>query len=80
MWVVYPLPAEGQLVLVALLRPLFLHPRESGVEPMTGPRVMVDEVDFAFVRVGLLPVGWERPQGVAVRGRRFAIMILVALK
>ena len=34
--VVYPLPAEGELVLVAVLWPLLLHPRQPGVEPVRG--------------------------------------------
>ena len=34
--VVDPLPAEGQLPLVAVLRPLLLHARQPGVQPVGG--------------------------------------------
>ena len=34
--VVDPLPAEGELTLVAVLWPLLLHPGESGVQPVRG--------------------------------------------
>ena len=34
--VVDPLPAEGELPLVAVLWPLLLHPGQSGVQPVRG--------------------------------------------
>ena len=34
--VIDPLPAEGQLPLVAVLWPLLLHPGQSGVQPVRG--------------------------------------------
>ena len=34
--VVYPLPPEGQLVLLAVLGSLLLHPGESRVQPVRG--------------------------------------------
>ena len=34
--VVYPLPSKGQLPLVAVFRPLLLHPGESRIQPVRG--------------------------------------------
>ena len=35
-WVVYPFPAKGQLVVLAVLGPLLLDPRQPGVQPVGG--------------------------------------------
>jgi hypothetical protein len=36
MRIVYPLPAEGELVVLAILRPLLLHARQPRVQPVRG--------------------------------------------
>ena len=38
--IVYPLPTEGQLVVVALFQFLLLHPFQSGVQPGRGPSIV----------------------------------------
>ena len=46
--VVDALPPERQLVVVALLGPLLLHPRQPRVQPVRRARVVVDEVRLAL--------------------------------
>ena len=61
-WVVYPLPAEGQFVLVTLLRSLLLDSYQPRVQPVGSARGVVDEVRLALVSVSLLPVRRQRAQ------------------
>ena len=68
MRIIYPLPTKRKFVICAVLRPLFLHPRKPGVQPMTRPRIMIDKVGLPFVRVSFFPVGRQGSQGVMGQG------------
>ncbi len=64
--IVDSLPTEGQLILVALFGSALLNARQSGVEPMRRPRVVVYKVGLALIRVGLFPVGGQGAELVGV--------------
>ena len=58
---------RGELTILAALQQVLLHPLDqSGVQPVSGARVVVNEVLLVVACVGNLPVGRQGPHVAGV--------------